>query len=162
MGRKQVIKYQTTDISPDRSAREIQKLCQKYGATSFQLGWREGKLASIRFTIPTPGGEELPVLLKAQTDTIYKILRDDRTGYVGYELEKKLKVQAERIAWRHLKGYTEQSLLAAHIGLKSKLAVFMADLETQDGITLAENLLKEAENAGGVGQLLQLKPGGPE
>ena len=158
---RQTIKYARTTVEPDQSAQEITALCRRYSnAKRVEMIWGDdGTLTSIRFTMSTPEGE-VPVLLRAASETIYRILVKRRSPRATKSLAE-VRKQAERIAWRHLKDWTEQTLLAAYLGIhKTATIAFMAHLETRDGITLGENLLGEAQgHSGGLHGLLRLKPG---
>lgn len=141
MGR-QAIKYQSTTIDPWKSAAEIAALVRKYGGTRFEQQWGErGEMLGIRFGIRDERMGEVPVILRAQTERIEEILRGavPRTW-----LKQEIREQAQRIAWRQLKDFVEQALLAVETGLFPLAAAFMAHIEVEDEETGAPIALIEA------------------
>ena len=152
---RQFIKYQTTEIHPQRSVNEIQRLCEKYGARKFSMSWTDGEIESVSFVLSTEYGP-LPILLRAPMKGILKIFQKNQP-YGDPERQYK---QAQRIAWRHMKDLTEQRLLAAFIGLESPAETFMAQVETEDGSTVGERMTEALELQGDVSKVLMLKSGG--
>lgn len=125
---RQAIKYQTTVIDPWKSAGEIAALVRKYGGSRFEQRWGEsGELLGIRFAIRDERLGEVPVILGAQTERIETILRKSTTWP-----HQRIHEQAQRIAWRQLKDFVEQALLAVETGLFPLAAAFMAHMEMQD------------------------------
>lgn len=121
----QAIKYQNTTVEPFKSANEIAMLVQKYGGTRFEMRWDNGRLAGVRFAIKHERLGEVPVRLDAKTKKIEDILYSKTSK--GREACRDL---AYRIAWRQLKDFVEQSLLAVETGLFPLHEAFMAQMET--------------------------------
>lgn len=127
---KQAIKYQSTVIEAGKSAGEISDLVRRYGGSRFEQRWNErGELDGIRFALRTPDLGEVPVHLRAQTETIERLLRERTT----LNAEKR-RTQAQRIAWRQLKDFVEQALLAVETGLFPIGAAFTAHIEVWDDV----------------------------
>lgn len=134
----QPIKYATTKIDPTQSAGEIAQLVQKYGGSRFEMMWDgQGRLIGIRFAIRHERLHEVPVRLMAAIENVEAIVRERqpysrRMRRTRSEWEEETRVQAYRIAWRQLKDFVEQSLLAVETGLFPLLDAFMAHVETPD------------------------------
>jgi hypothetical protein len=152
---KQPIKYATTTIDPAKSASEIGALVQKYGGSRFEMRWGAfGSLTGIRFAIRAEGIGEVPVRLEAQTERIEEILTKAKRAGRSYWRPtaadiQKVSEQAHRIAWRQLRDFVEQALLAMETGLFNIGAAFMAHIEVQDDaqgdrVTMSEFLLRRA------------------
>lgn len=146
----QTIKYESTKISAVQSAGEIATLVHRYGGTRFEQRWdpHTGELFGIRFAIQVEEQGEVPVRLTARTETIEEILRDAR-GPRSSTTDAEIRAKAQRIAWRQLKDFVEQALLAVETGLFDLAAAFMAHVEVWDEehdetVTMAELVSRRA------------------
>lgn len=150
----QPIKYASTTVDPSKSAGEIMELVRRYGGTRFESRWTNGILTGVRFAIAAEGIGEVPVRLDAQVDRIVEILvkakrKQPRFRYGAFSegMMQPIREQAYRIAWRQLKDFVEQALLAVETGLFPIGAAFMAHMEVWDQaadetITMSEFLLR--------------------
>ena len=118
----QAIKYESTTIEPEQSAAEIMRLVRAYGGTRFEMIWGDHGLRGVRFTIQTSQGQ-VPVRLGARVERVAEIIRQKRPwsrrmrrSQLEYEkwVEEEL---AYWIAWRQLRDFVEQALLAVETGL---------------------------------------------
>lgn len=154
---RQAIKYQRTTVPPARSAQEIGRLVQEYGARRFALDYgTDGRLQGVEFWLIDPDlgpSKPVPVRLRAKTQTIVALLRAAKVPTGGQrfrlhtEIEQERERIAERIAWRQLKDFVEQALLAAKTGLFSTGQAFMAHvlLDTPEGsLTVGEYFAEHA------------------
>lgn len=136
----QKIKYQDTTVDPMASAAQIAALISRYGARSFGQHYAEdGSLSGVHFVLRVQDAGDLPVMLRAPSQTIEAILWGGKIPAPAASWDKagqakriKVHEQALRIAWRHLKDYIEQSLLAVQTGLFPVGAAFMAHMEGWD------------------------------
>ncbi len=144
----QAIKYESTTVEPEQTATEIMRLVRKYGGVRFEMVWGERGLRGVRFAIQTEHGE-VPVRLEARVERVAEIIlqkkpysyrmKHDRLEYEKW-VEEEL---AYRIAWRQLRDFVEQSLLAVETGLFDLAGVFMGSVEVWDDeadevVTMAE------------------------
>lgn len=141
----QPIKYAGTKVDPTQSANEIAKLVQSYGGTRFEMRWADdGTLEGVRFAIRHARLGAIPIRLTARVEKVYEILQGARAYPSSYR--EKDRERAYRIAWRQMKDYVEQSLLAVKTGLLDLHEAFMAKVETEgpDGetTTLGELITK--------------------
>lgn len=163
---RQAIKYEGTEVDPGKSASELGQLVQKYGGSRFEMQWDDhGLLTGLRFAIRHPKFGEIPVRLVARTERIAQLLLKAHPYQWGrvsrVDHDARWKVQAYRIAWRQLKDFVEQQLLAVETGLFPVHEVFMAQVETRDPetgatITVGELMERHATTAPGGG--LRLLP----
>lgn len=160
---RQPIKYASTTVAPTKSAGEIQDLVRRYGGTRCEVRWDgAGRVYGVRFAIRHERFGEIPVRLTAKTDRIFEILQKQRRSV--YDRRKKEAVdrdQAYRIAWRQLKDFVEQALLAVETGLFPLHEAFMAAVETEDpetGESVTWGELLERHGAGGPQGLRLLPP----
>lgn len=154
----QKIKYQGTTVEATKSAQELCGLVQKYGGTRFEMQWKDGILTGVRFALKHAKLGEIPVRLEARTQRIEQIL-----SRVIWAADKR-RAQAYRIAWRQLKDFVEQQLLAIETGLFPVHEVFMAQVETRDPVsgelvTMGDLLERHAAIAPGGG--IRLLPAPP-
>lgn len=151
---RQAIKYESTTIDPGKSAGELAQLVQKYGGSRFEMQWgADGLLTGIRFALRHPKLGEVPVRLVARTERINEIMA--KTDKWRWKKDAR-QMQAYRIAWRQLKDFIEQQLLAVETGLFPVHEVFMAQIETRDSetgemVTMGELLDRHAALAPGGG-----------
>lgn len=151
----QPIKYAETTVPAVKSAQEIETLAARYGASRFEKLWDEGgNLYAIRFALRAEPWGEVPVLVEARTEAVLAILlkakpwnwRRGPQGRAAYEA--KLREQSYRIAWRQLRDFVEQALLAVETGLLSPTDAFMWGLEMRDpetgGRTTAGRMFQRA------------------
>ena len=160
----QVIKYQSTAVEVAKSAQSIAELVRKYGASRFEQRWDDaGRLDGVRFTIRDEDVGQVPVILRAPSETIVNLLWDAR-GRNSRKTLADFEEQAERIAWRHMKDLTEQLLLAVHLGLKTMPGAWMPDIEvwdeeTGETTTMAELFARRAQLVPGKRGVRMLPPG---
>ena len=154
---RQAIKYQTTTIEPTKSASEIQMLVQRYGGTRCEIQWDyRGRVTGVRFAIRHERFGEVPVRLAAKVERIAYLLRT-KTSVARDRVDD----QAYRIAWRQLRDFVEQALLAVETGLFPLHEAFMASVETEDpetGECITWGDLLERHGSGGPGGLRLLPP----
>lgn len=132
------IKYFDTKVDAEKSVTEIAALIKKYGGTRFETIWDEhGNVTGIRFAMRHKTMGELPVKLAPLTDTIFQRIgggkRNPRSSLHDDVYQQRLREQAHRIAWRHMKDMTEQILLSVDLGMKQLVHGFMADIEVDIG-----------------------------
>lgn len=135
---EQAIKYETTKVDPTQSASEIAQLVQRYGGSRFEMLWDEfGRLRGVRFAIRHERLGEVPVRPMSATKNVEAVIlkrkpwnRRMRRSRTQWEAE--VRDIAYRVAWRQLKDFVEQSLLAVETGLFPLHEAFMAQVETPD------------------------------
>lgn len=135
---EQAIKYESTKVDPTQSASEIAQLVNRYGGSRFEMLWDEfARLRGVRFAIRHERLGEVPVRLMAATHNVEAVILkrkpySRRMRRTKSEYEAEVRDTAYRVAWRQLKDFVEQSLLAVETGLFPLHEAFMAQVETPD------------------------------
>ncbi len=167
----QAIKYESTTVEPEQSAAEIMQLVRAYGGTRFEMIWGDHGLRGVRFAIETPQGQ-VPVRLEARVERVAEIIQEKkpwnhRMNRHQHECKKWVEEElAYRIAWRQLRDFVEQALLAVETGLFDIAGAFMANVEVWDDgsdevVTMAELVARRMSLQPGSGAL-RLLPKGSE
>ncbi len=120
-----------TTVSVDRSRTEIERILQRYGATSFVYGWEESKAMigfkahkkAIRFLLPLPNPEEF---------------ERSRRGARTKQARERLCEQAMRQKWRALTLAIKAKLEMVETGITSFEEEFLAHIVLPNGQTVAE------------------------
>lgn len=126
---KQVVKYESTTVPVERTLSELVTILRRYGCRSFAQQWdEEGRTTGIRFVMEVDG-KPLPVRMNARDGEIQSRLLA-RPKYRRDPIARA--DQAERIAWRHLKDFMEQVLVAVDLGLSELGEALMAHVVVLD------------------------------
>lgn len=151
-----------TAVTVASSVKQIQEIVEKFGAAEFTIRYdtetRAPRAIAFKVRDPHLSGSPvfLPVELQAPTETVYAMLRGRRGGYVGSDVTKRLKEQAERTAWRNLHDFVRASLIGVQTGIMSLGEAFMASLI----VTLPNGESKRLGEIAANGNLLQPGHGG--
>jgi len=68
-----VIAYETTEVSPEKTATEIEKRLQEAGVIGVAKTFDQGKITAIYFRVETPAGV-LPFQLPVNVNAVYQLL----------------------------------------------------------------------------------------
>lgn len=125
----------TTKVPVVRTVGEVTGLLAAHGASLIATMYEDARPVGLTFTIPVPGGEEvfrLPVLV----DGVHKLLRETSP--------KAPREQAERVAWRQIKGWVEAQVAIIESGMATLEQVMLPYLQVdQAGTTLYEAFVQE-------------------
>lgn len=128
----------TTTIKPDKTASEIQAKLAKAGASQILTEFREGLPVALSFVVGTefgPRAYRLPVdpepVLKVLDRQAWK--REIPNRYVN-------RAQAERVAWRIVKDWTEAQLAIIETQMVTLAQVMLPYMTTESGATAWEAL----------------------
>jgi len=136
-----------TEVPVDRSRAQIEKLLERYGASSFMYGW-ESTVAvvafqyekwMIRFRLPMPAKEDF-------SRTATGKLR----GKSAVEQEH---AQAMRQRWRALHLVIQAKLEAVECGITTFEEEFLSHIVTPDGLTVGEHVLPKLTLAAESGEM---------
>ena len=126
-----VIAYETTEVAPEKTAAEIEKMLQQAGVVGVAKTFDQGKMTAIYFRVETPAGV-LPFQLPVNVNAVYQLLVNKKKSlprYRSYELPRDVQVslhaQAERTAWRII-----------HWWVKSQLALIQTQMVTVEEVFL--------------------------
>ena len=116
---------ETTEIAPEKTAAEITHLLVQSGARQISLDYdAQGKLSGLRWVFPVG---ELPVsfTLPARVEPVYQVLLKRRKGYLDHVTRERLRLQAERVAWRQLLRWVQAQLALMDTGMVQAQEVFL-------------------------------------
>jgi hypothetical protein len=144
----------TTEVEVDQTIAEISLLLRRAKAVSIITEFGEnGQHASVGFRLRVGSAEGLATFrLRANPEGVWRVLKKS-------EISQKLQTeeQANRVAWRMLRHWLEQSLARIEAGEVEPAEAFLAYLQNpQTGLTLYEQL-KDSQFKG-----LLLTEGGKE
>jgi hypothetical protein len=144
-----------TSVTVEKSRAEIEKVLQRWGATSFAYGWDRDRAMiefvarsrRVRFVLPMPDRDDV-------TFTHYK------RGYVlvrrSEDAAEKLWEQAGRQHWRALLLVVKAKLEAVEVGISEFEQEFLANIVTSDGRTIGEHLVPQLDTVTAQGPLALL------
>lgn len=130
-----------TDVSIERSRAEIERTLKRFGATGFLYGWHErGHVLGFRYAgreikymLPMPDWSEFHL-------TPTGIRRSASSIENAYE-------QAVRERWRALALLVKAKLAGVEAGISTFQEEFLANTVLPGGVTVAEHLIPQLEDA---------------
>ena len=137
MATRKPIYMETTEISPERTAAEVSSCLVQAGAISVSVRYDSGKVIGMSWTMMVCG-RELPFAMPARIDPVYTLLLSRRSGYQDDAAKKRVREQAERVAWRQLLRWVQAQLAMIEIGMAQQAEVFMPYIQQADGRTFFE------------------------
>jgi hypothetical protein len=128
---------ETTKITPERTAAEIQLLLVHTGAQQIAMEFRDRKVVGLRWTMPVNGRDAL-FAMPVRTGPVYAILQRRRQPAFRSRKQQEDLEQAERVAWRQLLRWTQAQIALIETGMVQATEVFMPYMLTPAGRTLFE------------------------
>jgi hypothetical protein len=126
----------TTTVSASKTVLEICQILSKAKCQAIMQEFHpNGRAKAVSFRINTAFGI-MTFQLPANVDGVWK--RIQRDSILPYS--KRTFDQAERVAWRILKDWTEAQCAMIQVGLADMEQVFLPYAQRTDGLTLYENL----------------------
>jgi len=144
-----------TTVASDRSRAEIERILERWGATSFMYGWQRDRAIiafelqdrRIRFELPMPGRDD-----RAFTRTPTGLMRGEKARQEAYE-------QAVRQRWRALALVIKAKLEAVESHISTLEDEFMAHIVLPSGETISEVMTPQIAESYRTGQMPALLPG---
>lgn len=157
---RQPIAYAGTTIEATKSATEIIALLVAHRAEQTSIEWENGQPTCVSFVLTDAQLGRVPIRLEARVDAVTRLLLKEKpyNSYRGVpnarEYEVKLRAQARRIVWRHLRDLIEQQLIAVKIGQYTLVETFMhgVQIRTPEGESTLGPWMQAAIQAGGFNQ----------
>lgn len=151
----------TTDVAPESSRMEIERILRKWGASQYLFGWSEapggGQIAvvgfqafsrTVRLQLPLPSPDD-PEFLKTPTG-----LRRDR----GSKAARDAYEQAVRQRWRALVLTIKALLEAVEVGILSFEQAFLASIMLPNGATVGQEIAPHIAEAYATQTIPELLP----
>jgi hypothetical protein len=136
MARKPIY-METTEIAAERTAAEVSAVLVQAGASSVSIRYDNGKIIGMSWTMRV-GANELPFAMPARVEPVYELLKSRRTGYLHNQAKERIRLQAERVAWRQLLRWVQAQLAMIEVGMVKRAEVFMPYMQQADGSTFFE------------------------
>ena len=106
----QTLPYETSTVTAEKTASEIEDMLREAGVAKVGKTYENNKVKAIYFQMDTPKGS-MPFTLPVNVDAVYQIMitkkkNSSRRDYriTQRELEERTHAQAERTAWRIIRG----------------------------------------------------------
>lgn len=149
---------QNTDVSPERSRQEIERILTRYGATAFMYGWdeegKDGALVQfkandryIRFLLPLPSRDDP----EFQRTPARRQKRSLESALAAWE-------QACKQRWRALALCIKAKLEAVECGIAEFDEEFLAHIVLPDNTRVGDRLRPLIANAYLSGQMPRMLP----
>lgn len=128
----------TTTIDAFKTVSEIEYILMKHKAKSIMKNYEGETITSLSFLIDT-GYAQIPIKLPAKVDECLRVLQQEKKNSPRSGI-KATREQAERVAWRILKSWTEAQMALLDINMAKTEEIFMPYIVDQTGQTLFEKL----------------------
>lgn len=142
MSPRKTLFMQTTQISPEKTAGELQEILARYGATAIMTEFdQDRKLSGISFKIHI---EEMqgPISFKlpCRWEAIYQVMPKRSQWSQGKSPDELDKEQARRIAWRQILRWVESQMAMIETNMVKVQEVFMPYIMAGGGKTLFQKM----------------------
>lgn len=132
---------ETTKIDPEQTVGEIQKVLGKYGAEKILTEYKNNEVSSVSFSIKI-NNNDIPFKLPCRQEAIYKFLSCRIKKYHS-GTEKRIQIQAKRVAWRQILRWIEAQLALVETNMVKIQEVFMPYIQVNEKQTLFDKLEQE-------------------
>ena len=127
----------TTTVDALKTVSEIEYILMKHNAKSIMKNFDGESITGLSFLIDT-GVQQIPVKLPVRTEECLEVLKKEKAS--GTKSIKATKEQAERVAWRILKGWVEAQMALLDINMVQLQEIFLPYIELPDGNTIYQTL----------------------
>ena len=135
---------ENTQIAPEKTAREVSDLLVAFKARQISIEYTtEARISGLRFVLATAQGE-VEFRLPVRVEPVYTLLMARRKGFQNEADKRRLRAQAERVAWRQLFRWGQAQLALIDTGMVQPQEVFLPyALHAGTGQTLYEFMAAE-------------------
>ncbi len=135
---------ETTDISPERTVQEIQKLLGSNGARQVMMEYDGvGGVSAVAFTYRV-GANDTPFRLPCRWEAVFTILRkragvsDNNLQYMNKSRRASMEDKAKRVAWRQILRWIQAQLALVDTSMVKIEEVFLPYMQLEGGKTVFE------------------------
>ena len=128
----------TTTVDSFKTVSEIEHILVKHNAKSIMKNYDGESIMGLSFLIDT-GVQQIPVRLPVRVDECLEVLKKEKKNSPRSNI-KATREQAERVAWRILKGWVEAQMALLDIQMVRFEEIFLPYIETENGQTIYERL----------------------
>jgi hypothetical protein len=130
---------ETTHISADKTASEIQQLLGSAGATAVQINYRDRKVEALSFLLAVKD-RPIPFRLPVRTERMFAYLQNRRSPRVRTRKRDVDLEQAERVAWRQILRWVQAQIALSATGMVKMEEVFLPYVQVGIGQTFYDRL----------------------
>lgn len=128
----------TTTIDAFKTVSEIEYILMKHGAKSIMKNYDGERITALSFILDN-GMTQIPIKMPVKADECLMVLRKEKKNSPRSNI-KATPEQAERVAWRILKDWTEAQMALLDIEMVKAEEIFMPYIVDRSGKTLFEKL----------------------
>lgn len=128
----------TTTIDAFKTVSEIEYILMKHGAKSIMKNYDGERITALSFLLEN-GITQIPIRMPAKVDACLVVLQREKKNSPRSNI-KATPEQAERVAWRILKDWTEAQMALLDIEMAKAEEIFMPYIVDRSGRTLFEKL----------------------
>lgn len=120
------MKNYTSSVPAENTISRIEKLLAKIGSSNIIKSYKDGEVASLKFTVPNPtiDGGNLVIELPANIAAVERILRS-KMKRPHADTVKRIKSQAARTAWKLQQDWIEVQVSLIELEQVEALQVFL-------------------------------------
>ena len=134
----------STQISPEATIGEIQKILSKHGVTAMMTEYEGPQVSSVSFTLLLEG-KKMSFRMPCNWRAVEHIFNTDDRSRVNVRLKKNETIadQAIRTAWRIILRWVEAQMALVEVNMTSVPQIFLPYTIMRDGRTLADTVSQE-------------------
>ena len=134
----------STQISPEATIGEIQKILSKHGVTAMMTEYEGPQVSSVSFTLLLEG-KKMSFRMPCNWRAVEQIFKTDDRSRVNVRLKKNETIadQAIRTAWRIILRWVEAQMALVEVNMTSVPQIFLPYTIMRDGRTLADTVSQE-------------------
>lgn len=137
MPKKPAIYMETTEIPMQRTVTEVSLCLVQAGATTVSMKYEGSKIVGLTWGMRI-NGKEVHFAMPARVEPVYKLLCARRSASIDNAADKRIRAQAERVAWRQLLRWVQAQVAMIDVGMVQSAEVFMPYMTQSDGRTFFE------------------------
>ncbi len=130
---------ETTEIPPEQTIGEIQRVLARYGAEQVLTEFADGEVVGVFFKI-SYAGKAIPFKLPCRFEPLLKILNGRRRSSLQEKHLVDDQAQAKRVAWRQIYRWVEAQLALVDTQMVTVVEVFTPYIQMKNGETLYQQL----------------------
>ena len=136
----------TTQISPEKTIAEIEKILADHGALKILKDYEAGKVVAISFMVETEKGM-LPFKLPMNEDAVMQVINNQTKEYSKGRLVVPKKFygdrdQARRVGWRIMKDWIEAQMAILELQMVKIDQVFLPYMQDNQGKTVYDKFVE--------------------
>ena len=134
----------STQISPEATIGEIQKILSKHGVTAMMTEYEGPQVSSVSFTLLLEG-KKMSFRMPCNWRAVEQIFNSDQRSRANVRLKKNetMADQAIRTAWRIILRWVEAQMALVEVNMATVPQVFLPYTIMKDGRTLTDTVAQD-------------------